>query len=268
MENEVRDGLQEDGTFLVFAKDDKKSVDKSISDDDDGKTNVDLSFLPEEHRSSVENLIGLLNEKFSAQLDTLRNKAEFADLLAKRSNASDDGRSKNTTEGENQKKGLFDDVKFEENDYYSKFFKTTFNAVQQLNDQISEIRSAIVGEKVSTRENDMRKFFKDNKVPAAVVQKMDELATELGGGNNPNVYSVGNLKRLLTMAKMELGMSDTRQNRVEEDVDGDGGSRNTPRKKSTVFEFSSNRKSFAEKKKINTMKEAWEKAEEDLATEK
>jgi hypothetical protein len=245
------EGIQEDGrTFLTFKKDEdeEKPVIK-----DDGKT-IDLSFLPEESRGQVEKLFGLLEEKFSAQIDGLKSKADMVDVLLEQlKNLRQPGTSNEATPPE--KKSLFDDVKFEENDYYSKFFKRTFQAIEDLNKRLESVGSSITADKVQTAEEKMRSFFEKNKFPKEVVQKMDEIAQNLGGGGK----AYNNLDRLAKLAKFELGIAE--KPAPESD-------RSVPRRKSSVFEFSSTRKTGTEKPVINNMMDAWAAAEDQLSLEK
>jgi hypothetical protein len=131
--------------------------------------------------------------------------------------------------------------------------------MEEINNRLDGLSGTFIADKVQTKEEKMKSFFRENKLPKEVVQKMDEIAQELGGGGK----AYDNLPRLLKLAKYELGISDTQKQKNEDDIP-----RNRDRGKRTVFEFSSSRKSGVEKPVIKSMLDAWNAAEDQLRQEK
>lgn len=247
--------LSEDGSKFVSVK--ESADDAVLGDEGDGELNVDdvdVSAIPEEHRATFQKLAADLKHK-SEMLDGLKKNSDLADAI-KGLKTSVDGSKGIVSSDKNivaEKKKLLGDIKFEEKDYYAQFFAPLIEAINKLDDRIDGLGGEVVKSRNATWQDRVVRFISDEKLPKEVVAKMDELARTMGGG----VYN--DLTRLAKLAKMELGIADTKKVDVEE-------KKTVVRKKGAV-EMSSTRKTSSAKKPIKSMSDAWDAAETSLQGE-
>lgn len=239
--------MSEDGKTITLFDEDKGEFSADKEGDKGGEQKPDLdtlletdiATLPEEHRDLFKNLIGSLKEQ-AANVNLLTEKSALVEQLLQKSNF--EGASKEKIEKE--VKGLADSLTFEEKDYYAPFFKQLAVAIDNIEKSVSDLRSSGESDKVTTFQNKVKTFFKDNKLDQTIIQKMDEIAS-----GSPAMYN--NLDRLCKFAKLELGIKDAPPVSKKENII-EGGHRKI-------------KKTITEPKTIGSMKDAFDQAKEELA---
>lgn len=254
--------ISEDGKSFVSMRE-EETPHEETHDDNKGELNldsIDVSSFPEEHQPLLKRIIADVKDK-TAKLGSLSERADIADALkqiASTTAAVVKGKESASDVEKPEEVDLFKDVKFEDGDYYQKYFKSVFQGINQLNKAIKGISDSVQNGEKESFINTAKRFVKENKLPKEVVLKMDEIAKELG----PGVYK--NLPLLSKMAKLELGIKDEKP-RSEEKIDDGDDNPASSRKRSV--EMSNRRKGQVNKKPVTSMADAWDKAEEELTEE-
>lgn len=251
--------ISDDGSeFTVFKSDDENfnpdddlNLDDSQGDDGapDILKDIDISKIPEEQRPAIEKVLEIFKQQ-STQISELKKNSDLTTVLKQIASARQvpppDNRQPLPPE---KKKGFADDLQFEQDDYYAKFFKQLADSVgMKLNDLESKLNNNLAE---TTREKALD-FISKNKVPQEVIVRMDEIAAEMG------INPTKNLNRLYQMAKIDLGIKDTPVIDLEKkkrDLNGRLNMRNFHGTK----DYSS--------KPVKTMEDAWGQAEDQLADE-
>ncbi|HBH13812.1 MAG TPA: hypothetical protein DDX29_11995 [Clostridiales bacterium] len=267
MGNEV---ISDDGrTLTVFVEEGNDIVeDKGGNDIQDGMddlVNFDVSKVPEEHRNIFEQLVNSVKEQ-KLSIDNLKTRSDMVDLMKTMLERKQVSVQDDKPEPKKREK-LVDKLKFADDDYYAPFFKVIAGALDEIVE--SQVNNARVVESESKQafETRFRSYLTDNKLTREVIAKMDELASTLGdaslGYKNP---AFKDLKRLHKLACAELGIKFGEESvkKIDDSKKNQNDNQRKPNPKNRI-EMSSSRKGEQEPKKINSMKDAFEKAKEDLA---
>lgn len=194
---------------------------------------IDTSAMPAEVKKAFEMMADTLKTQ-KAKLDELAEAREVQANLSKREVQSEETQKPTK---------LKDQLKFEEGDYYAKFFMPMADAIDNINAQIQGLSGEVVETKKTTFEDRVKTFFEVNKVDKPIVKKMDEIASRYGG----TMYT--DLPNLLRYAKTELGINETKKPTAN------------PK---NVVEQTKIKKGVTEPIKVTSMKDAFKKALNDL----
>jgi len=271
----IEPGLNDDFSEYTIIKDDGTLDNIQADEDEEGeeenqiedKEFADLDEvvkslpkdLPEDQREAISKAFEKVQTAYKnklSKIESIQNQADFANALVEKLKQAVPPQTQSPVEKKQtveEKKGLR--FKFEDNDYYKPAFEEIASSMSEIQKSIDELRTGVSTDKKANFQKEVRTFFSQNKVTPAIIQKMDEIATEYGDDADGNKIMYKNLPRLMKMAKVELGIKDT-----------------VPKKKQSTnvkrqVESSSNRKSvnMTTQKTPKTVKEAWDLAEEQLA---
>jgi hypothetical protein len=192
---------------------------------------IDTSTMPVEVKSAFDKMLETLKAQTATLKDLQESKANFEATLQKREPV--------ITENVDEPVRLRDQLKFEEGDYYAKFFLPIADAIDNIQGKIDALGGTVADTRKETYTEKVKTFFKNNPVDKPIVKKMDEIATRLGG----NSYQ--DLDRLMLYAKAELGISDKPKVTTN------------PRNQ---VEQGKIRKTVTEPIKVNSMQDAFKKA--------
>jgi len=250
--------LSDDSKTITIIKDDATGGDGDGTDNSDNKEmNVeelmkfDTSVLPEEHREGVDKLKATIGDQI-AQLNKLQPKADLSEALMQQLSNQQRVPEKNLDEsGDVKEKKVPDEMQFEENDYYAKYFNTLNDTIAKLEKRLDEVSTSSNSDKQDVFKEKVTTFFETNKVQPDVIRKMDAVAKELG----PNAYK--NLPRLLKIAKSELGIKE------ESKSDSDTITKLPAASRKNVVDMGGKQKTVTEPKKIQNMSDAFNQAVEE-----
>jgi len=266
-------GLSEDFSKFTVLRDDSELGDvvddKDVVNDDteqseenedeDNDTFFDLSTFSEEEQKVLGPAYKKMQVAFTKKMQSiadLEKKAQLADILLERRDA---GVSEENPSGEEQKKSQkklldYSEFGFQENDYYAPSFKKLADAINSISESIESGLSSI---KKETTVNRIKTFFENNPSAIKYMKKMDEIGRE-----TPGLYN--NLPRLLKLAKLESGETIGPVKKSKRDV-------TVPRTKSPGIKRMVENKNLGgggkSEPKIETIKDAWKLAEEQLTEE-
>jgi len=238
------EGIKEEG--------DGTSQDPSVSTDD--LLNMDVSKLPEEHQDNIKHLLGTVKDQI-AQIGTLQNKVDTSEILLQNLRQPDTQEPVGKVEDKVSQEKLADGMKFDKDDYYAEHFKSLAGAIDLMANRIENLTTQTEIDKRVTFESGVKDFLVTNKVAPEVVARMDAIARDFG----TQVYK--NLPKLLKTAKLELGVKD---NETKTTQPGAKDKTKPPTKKRTI-DSGGMKKTVTEPRKIDSMADAFEQAQEDLA---
>jgi hypothetical protein len=148
-----------------------------------------------------------------------------------------------------KKPGIADELQFEADDYYAKYFKKLAESVGM---KLSDLESQLAQTRAETTKEKALDFISKNKVPQEVIVRMDEIAGEMG------INAPKNLNRLYQLAKLDLGIKESPSvdfEKKKRDLSGRLNMRNFH----GARDYS--------QKPIKSMDDAWAQAEDQLADE-
>ncbi len=245
--------FSEDGTTFTSIKDDIRDIKKEVDINKNDPFGVDIKSLPEEHRDVFTKLLGELKER-TTQLDGLKNNADLANAIKGLKESFSKPVEEEKSDDDSDNDNPFKELTFEEGDYYRKFLEPIMLSIRGINKQLKNIAGDVSETRASSWKNSVKDFIIREKLSKEIVLKMDELAKSMGVG----VYN--DLPRLSKLAKMELGLDNKK---IPENNDEDD---ELNQKRKNIVNFSRRRSaSDILPPKVNTMAEAWDAAEDQLA---
>jgi hypothetical protein len=268
--------ISEDGrTLTVFTEDDDSSIKEDDGNDGhadtgddsiDALVNFDVSKVPDEHRPMFDQLVDAIKQQ-KLSIENLKTRSDFADVMRTMLETSKSSAQTDKDKEPPKREKLADKLKFADDDYYAPFFKMMAEAFDNLTDNISGFARNVENETEQAFKDRVGQYIQDNGVSKEVLAKMDELASTLGnpklGYRNPAFRDLTKLHRL---ACSELGVSFKKGEKSSEKKKDDNPPKRKPNDPKKRIEMNSSRRTESEPKKITSMKDAFEKAKEDLAS--
>lgn len=275
-DEDIETGLSDDFSTYTIVKDDGKL--ENIEDEgESGKGEGEgegegeetffdleevLKNVPEDQHKGVSEAYEKMQTAFKTKMSGIANMQQQAGLVnalveklkavPSQTQVQPEIKPKVDEEG----KGL--KFKFEDKDYYEPVFKEMVGLISGLQKSIDSMQTGYEVDRKVDFQTGVKNFFSQNKTELVpnIIQKMDEIAMEYGKDAKGNFVMYQNLPRLLKMAKTDLGIKD----------------KTTPinTKKSKVgvkrqIESQSRKKVSTQEKPAQSMREAWDQAEEQLS---
>lgn len=269
--------LRDDGTDIKGDtdggdNDNADSEDDDVTDDNMSETNdsfeFDLSKAPEDIQKVLEPVLKKMQSAYTKKtqgIAELKKKAAVADVLISR------GGNTNTIEDEHidtKNKGLEDansilaelkGLKFEQGDYYAPFFKKIIDAFETV---VTSTKKEVGNVRKEHTVSSIKKWFKDNPEALPLMKNMDEI-----GRAHPTLYN--DLDDLYVMASVKAGKGIPGKNKQKQVVSNPNNKPKIKRPTSlrNVIEISGLPENRHAVKKVESMRDAFQLAQEQLAND-